>query len=136
MSETVVFRQMYAKLPAQDVDRARAFFAEKLGLTPFSDLERHLRYDVGGAQLLIFPSSGSPSGTHDQLGLVVDDIEEAAATLRAKGVVFEQFEQLAALTSPTGITDFGPVKAVWFKDSEGNLISVNQFAGGGMRPAD
>jgi catechol-2,3-dioxygenase len=127
VSGNVAFRQMYAKLPAQDTVRARAFFAEKLGLEPFADHDGHMRYQIGDAQFLVFRSSGSPSGTHDQLGLVVDDVEEAVASLRERGVVFETYEQLAAMTSPTGITDFGAVKAAWFKDSEGNLISVNQF---------
>jgi hypothetical protein len=67
----------------------------------------------------VFPSSGAPSGTHDQLGLVVDDLATAVADLRDKGVAFEG-----------AIADFGEVKAAWFKDSEGNLISLAEFASG------
>jgi catechol-2,3-dioxygenase len=122
-----MFKATYAKLPAQDIERARSFYADTLGLTPNHEHNGHLRYEVGGQQFLVFPSSGSPSGTHDQLGLVVEDIDAAAAQLRDKGVTLERFENLPQRED--GIADFGVVRAAWFKDSEGNLLSINQFAG-------
>jgi predicted enzyme related to lactoylglutathione lyase len=116
----------YAKLPAQDVERARAFYADTLGLTPFHEQEGHLRYEVAGTQFLVFASSGSPSGTHDQFGFVVDDIDGVVATLRERGVHFETY---GGLPMADGIAELGPVRAAWFKDSEGNLLSIAQFAG-------
>lgn len=71
--------QIYAKLPAQDVERARAFFADKLGLEPYGERDNHLHYQVAGAYFIVFPSTGAPSGTHDQLGLVVKDLDAEVA---------------------------------------------------------
>jgi len=112
-----MFKKSYAKLPAQDPERARAFYREKLGFEPIHEHNGHLRYACGGQEFLVFPSSGKPAGDHDQLGLVVDDVEAAYAELQSRGVAFEY----------DGIKDYGVVKAAWFKDSEGNLLSINQF---------
>src|SRR5436305_2303853 len=106
-------KSAYAKLPAQDIERARRFYDEKLGLQPVHEHHDHLRYDVGGQQFLLFPSSGAPSGAHDQLGFVVDDIEAEVERLEAKGIDFGD-----------GIADLDGLRAAWFKDSEGNLLSM------------
>ncbi|HEX9135003.1 MAG TPA: VOC family protein [Ktedonobacteraceae bacterium] len=110
----------YGKLPAQDTERARRFYEEKLGLRPFGERNRHLYYEVGKVRFVVFPSNGLPSGTHDQLGLVVDDLDSAMAELRSKGIVFEDYPGL----TEDSIATFGPMKAAWFKDSEGNLLSL------------
>lgn len=124
------FTQLYGKLPAKDVHRARAFFAQRLGLEPFGERDNHLYYEVGGAHFIIFPSTGAPSGTHDQLGLVVDDLEREVARLRSKGVVFEEYPALPGAEMRDGIMRRGHMKAAWFKDTEGNLISIAEFAAG------
>ncbi|HEY5694307.1 MAG TPA: VOC family protein [Gaiellaceae bacterium] len=123
------FRSSYAKLPAQDVERARAFYRDVLGFEPARDHQSHLFYECGGSSFLVFPSSGSPSGTHDQVGFVVDDVEAAAAELRSRGVELETYDAPPGCSFRDGIMDYGPVKAAWFKDSEGNLISIAQFVG-------
>ena len=128
MSE--IFRSSYAKLPAQDVERARAFYRDVLGFEPVRENHGHLFYECGGASFLVFPSAGSPSGTHDQLGFVVEDVEAAVAELRAQGVAFETYDPRPGASFRDGIMDMGSVKAAWFKDSEGNLISLAQFVGG------
>jgi catechol 2,3-dioxygenase-like lactoylglutathione lyase family enzyme len=126
---TELFRSAYAKLPAQDVERARAFYRDALGFEPVREHRGHLFYECGGSSFLLFPSSGLPSGAHDQLGFAVDDVEAAAATLRDRGVELETYEAPPGCTFRDGIMDYGPVKAAWFKDSEGNLVSIAQFVG-------
>ena len=129
-AEGLSIRHIYTKLPAQDIERARAFYAEKLGIEPARELDAHLFYELAGGQFLVFPSSGAPSGTHDQFGLMVDDIEQAVAALEARDVAFESHEPPPGATRHGPITDFGAVRAAWFNDSEGNLISVAEFRGG------
>ena len=129
MSATAL-NQSYAKLPARDVERARAFYADKLDLTPFGEHDSHLFYEVGGSHFMVYPSSGAASGTHDQIGFVVEDVEATVASLRSKGVIFEEYEPPPGASATDGIMDFGGVKAAWFKDSEGNLLSIVEFAGG------
>lgn len=120
----------YAKLPAQDVERARRFYAENFGLEPFREVHGHLYYDVAGVPLLIFPSSGAPSGTHDQFGLVVDDLESEVERLKGNGVTLEEFPERPGSAMRDGIMDRGFMKAGWVKDSEGNLISIAEFESG------
>jgi catechol 2,3-dioxygenase-like lactoylglutathione lyase family enzyme len=122
--------EVYGKLPAQNVERARAFYADKLGLSPYREHAAHLYYEVGGTTFIIFPSAGAPSGTHDQLGLIVDDVEAAVARLQSKGVSFEKYPAPPGAAMKNGIMDRGSMKAAWFKDTEGNLISIAEFRQG------
>jgi catechol 2,3-dioxygenase-like lactoylglutathione lyase family enzyme len=128
--EAPIIADVYGKLPAQNVERARAFYADKLGLTPYREHADHLYYEVGGTTFIIFPSAGAPSGTHDQLGLIVDDVESTVARLRSKGVTFEDYPAPAGATMKNAIMDRGSMKAAWFKDTEGNLISIAEFSQG------
>ena len=119
-----VVSRMYGKLPAKDVNRARAFYAEMLGLTPKGEHNNHFHYEVGGAYFVLYQSSGAASGTHDQLGLVVEDLEGTVSRMRSKGVTFEEWPGPPGAKVTGGITDMGFMKAAWFKDTEGNLISL------------
>jgi catechol 2,3-dioxygenase-like lactoylglutathione lyase family enzyme len=128
--EASIYTDAYGKLPAQNVARARAFYADKLGLKPYKEHADHLYFEVGRATFIIFPSTGAPSGTHDQLGFIVDDVESTVARLQSKGVTFEVFPGPRGATMKNGIMDRGSMRAAWFKDTEGNLISIVEFSEG------
>jgi catechol 2,3-dioxygenase-like lactoylglutathione lyase family enzyme len=128
--EAPIYTKAYGKLPAQNVARARAFYADKLGVKPYKEHADHLYFEVGHTTFIIFPSTGTPSGTHDQLGFIVDDLESTVARLRSKGVTFETFPGPPGATMKKGIMDRGSMKAAWFKDTEGNLISIAEFSQG------
>ena len=126
--------EVQARLPAQDLDRARQFYAEKLGLHPVEERPGGLRYRCGSTLFALFTSAGSSSGRHTQMGWKVDDIDEAVAELRSRGVVFEDYD-LPGLKTVDGIADIegaypsdGGIgeRAVWFRDSEGNLLGIGQ----------
>jgi predicted enzyme related to lactoylglutathione lyase len=114
-----------AALPAQDMQRARAFYRDKLGLTPTQENPGGMMYALaGGTGFGVFPSSGKPSGTHTQMGIEVEDLEGAVKDLQAKGVKFEEYD-MPGLKTVNGIADIGGSKIAWFKDSEGNLIVIS-----------
>jgi catechol 2,3-dioxygenase-like lactoylglutathione lyase family enzyme len=121
------------RLPAQDLDRARRFYADKLGLEPVEEREGGLRYECGGVAFALFASAGAPSGAHTQMGWEVDDIDVAMEELRGRGVVFEEYD-VPGLTTVDGIAEIEgnyPSKGVgergaWFYDSEGNLLGIGQ----------
>ena len=118
---------VYATLPAADLERARRFYAEKLGLTPEREEAGGLFYRCnGGSEFFLFPSQGMASGTHTQAGWITGDIEAEVATLKARGLVFEEYD-MPGLKTVNSIALTGPVKAAWFKDSEGNLLGFVQF---------
>lgn len=120
----------YAKLPAQDVGRARTFYADKLGLQPFAEVHGHLHYEVAGVNFIVFPSTGGSSGTHDQFGFVVVDVKAEVDKLKSRGVAFESYPPPPGAKMTGDVTDLGAVRAAWFKDSEGNLISIAEFPTG------
>jgi catechol 2,3-dioxygenase-like lactoylglutathione lyase family enzyme len=132
------------RLPAQDLERARRFYAEKLGLEPVEEREGGLRYECGGVAFALFESAGAPSGAHTQMGWEVDDMDAAVEELRARGVVFEEYD-VPGLTTVDGIAEIEgnyPSKGTgergaWFFDSEGNLLGVGQPVGATDRePSD
>jgi len=116
----------YATIPAQNLERAKSFYADKLGLKPEEERPEGLRYRCGTGGFLLFESSGEASGTHTQLGWDVDDIEVAVATLRENGVVFEEYD-LPGFKTVNGIAVIAGEKGAWFKDSEGNLLAIGEI---------
>jgi catechol 2,3-dioxygenase-like lactoylglutathione lyase family enzyme len=120
-------RPIHTALPAADLERARRFYAEKLGLTPESEVPGGLFYRCGeNTQFLLFPSQGAASGTHTQAGWIVDDIEAEVANLKARGVVFEEYDT-PDLKTVNSVATTGQTKAAWLKDSEGNLLVLLQL---------
>ena len=121
------------RLPAQDLARARAFYADRLGLHPVEEREGGLRYMAAGCEFALFESAGAASGDHTQMGWEVEDIEATVADLRSRGVVFEEYD-LPGLKTVEGIADIEgnyPSKgtgerAAWFRDSEGNMLGIGQ----------
>src|SRR3954447_4543276 len=83
---------IHATLPATDLERAKRFYTEKLGLTAESEASEGVFYRSGATRFLIFPSGGAANGTHTQLSWTVDDIESEVAALKARGVVFEEYD--------------------------------------------
>lgn len=115
-----------ATIPAQDLARAKAFYTEKLGLTPTEERPEEIQFDLGGGTtFLLFQSAGAASGTHTQAGFVVDDAVAEIADLRSRGVKFEEYD-LPELKTENGVATIEGGKGGWFKDTEGNLISVFQ----------
>src|SRR5256884_9750480 len=124
-----------ATLPAQDLQRAKAFYRDKVGLSPSMEGGAlGLMYGVAaGPGFGVFPSRGKPSGTHTQMAIEVEDVEGAVKDLQSKGVKFEDIDT-PGLKTVNGIADFGGSKGAWFKDSEGNLIALGVPVPAAARP--
>ena len=121
------------RLPAQDLRRARAWYAEKLGLHPSEEREGGLLYKIGNAEFALFDSAGESDGSFTQMAFTVPDILAEMAELRDRGVVFETYDG-PELKTKHGITEIAgnyPSKgdgerACWFRDSEGNMLGIGQ----------
>jgi catechol 2,3-dioxygenase-like lactoylglutathione lyase family enzyme len=121
------------RLPVQDLQRARSFYAEKLGLEPIEERPGGLLYRCGRGTFALFQSAGAATGTHTQMGWEVADIEATVAALRSRGVVFETYD-LPGLKTVNGIAQIAGnypskgrgEKGAWFKDSEGNLLGIGE----------
>ncbi|GAA3202869.1 MULTISPECIES: VOC family protein [Streptomyces] len=122
------------RLPAQDLDRARRFYAERLGLEPVDERPGGLLYRCAGADFVVFRSTGTSPGTFTQMAFEVDDIERVVAELKRRGVVFEDVD-VPGFRTRDGIAEVEgnyPSKGArgergaWFRDSEGNLLGVGE----------
>ena len=113
-------------IPVRDVRRARAFYEQKLGLVPRGEIEGGVAYACGGESwVFLYPSEGAGTSQASQLFWQVDDLEAEIATLRAKGVTFEEYDR-PGLKTVNGVLDSGSSKAAWFKDTEGNILALIQ----------
>jgi catechol 2,3-dioxygenase-like lactoylglutathione lyase family enzyme len=127
------FVTAFAVLAASDLARARAWYADKLGLQPVMSLE-----DMGtdifvihGTQVTIYetPSAGTARST--ALGLVVNDLRGTMAELRSRGVVFEEYDIQDGPKTVDGVSgDEASGMAAWFTDSEGNIVNLVQLPPG------
>jgi catechol 2,3-dioxygenase-like lactoylglutathione lyase family enzyme len=121
------------RLPAQNLERAKAFYAEKLGLEPVEEREGGLRYLCAAGEFALFESAGTASGDHTQMGWEVEDIEATVRELRARGVVLEEYD-FPGLRTVEGIANIegnypskgSGERGAWFRDSEGNLLGIGQ----------
>ena len=126
-------RSVATRLPAQDLNRAKAFYADKLGLEPSEERPGGLLYRCAGGEFALFQSAGASPGSFTQMGWTVDDIEATVAELRRRGVIFEEYD-LPGLTTVNGIAEIAgnyPSKGsgergAWFRDSEGNMLGIGQ----------
>jgi len=123
-------------LAASDLARARAWYADKLGLEPLHVFEgEELVYRQGATHVSIYvtPSAGTARNT---LGVWrVDDLRAEMAALRSRGVVFEDYD-IDGTRTVDGIytdPDDGSMGA-WFKDSDGNTLGLVEDHGEVIRP--
>jgi catechol 2,3-dioxygenase-like lactoylglutathione lyase family enzyme len=113
-----------ATLAVSDLDRARGFYEQTLGLEPVDENPGAVTYQVGPSFLLVYPSEYA--GTNQATGAtwaVGDDFEAVVDDLRKKGVTFEQYD-LPESTREGDIHLIGDMRAAWFKDPDGNIISL------------
>jgi predicted enzyme related to lactoylglutathione lyase len=117
-----------ANIPAADLDRARAFYAEKLGLEPTDEVGGEvLVYETaGGTSFQVYRTDFAGTAGHTIAQWHVSDIEAEVRALQAKGVAFETYE-MPGVQWQDGIADMeGMGRAAWFKDSEGNILCLDQ----------
>lgn len=113
-----------AVLPARDLNRAKAFYRDKLGLEPAEEREGELRYRTpAGATVLMYETENAGTARNTALLWVTPDVQSEVGRLREAGVVFEEYD-LPGLKTEDGIATTGSERAAWFKDSEGNILCV------------
>ena len=133
---------IHPELPASDIQRARLWYQEKLGLDPVTvggdpfdpaaeSSDSELLYDTGTATFGVYESPHAGKNLATAARIVTNDFDAAHAELLANGVVFEEYDieqfseengtpyfRNSVLISPDG------EKTAWFKDSEGNILAI------------
>jgi catechol 2,3-dioxygenase-like lactoylglutathione lyase family enzyme len=113
-------------IPVANVARARKFYEEKVGLKPSEEYAGGVIYECGDSSwVFMYPSPGAGTSKASTAFWTVDDIVGEVADLKARGVVFEEYD-MPGLKTVNSIATGGGAKTAWFKDSEGNILAVSQ----------
>ncbi len=113
-------------IPVADVGRARKFYEEKVGLKPKEEYAGGVIYECGnGSRVFMYPSPGAGTSRASTAFWQVDDVVAEVTELRAKGVMFEEYD-MPGIKMEDCIATAGGAKTAWFKDSEGNILAVSQ----------
>jgi catechol 2,3-dioxygenase-like lactoylglutathione lyase family enzyme len=114
---------LWTTLPAADLERAKRWYSEKLGFEPESEDPGGIHYRTGQAAFDLYPTQFAGIAQHTLAGWSVRGLDQVVAELRKRGVVFEEYD-FPGLKTENGIADLGVERAAWFRDSEGNILSV------------
>ncbi len=116
-----------AILPASDLDRAATFYENTLGLKEESRMANGVMLAAGeGTKLFIYSKSDGTKADHTVAGFNVDDVAQEVRELESKGVTFEDYD-MPGLKTIDHVATLDSVKSAWFKDTEGNIIALNQM---------
>lgn len=117
---------IYAYIPAKDMGRARQFYEGKLGFKPKEEIAGGVVYEFGrGTACFLYQTPNAGTSQASQAFWSVADVDSEITALKARGVVFENYDMPGERSAAGAITE-GGAKAAWFKDSEGNIMAVIQ----------
>ena len=110
-------------LAVKDLDRARKFYEENLGLKQVDDFGEGFMLKSGDTQFSIYRSEFAGTNKATALNFDVGDIEDEVRSLKEKGISFEHYD-LEGLTPKGDIYEGEGMRTAWFKDPDGNILSL------------
>ncbi|MER6711727.1 MULTISPECIES: VOC family protein [unclassified Streptomyces] len=114
----------YSGFSVDDIDAARSFYGDTLGLRVSEDNGMLFLHIAGDRDILVYPKPDHAPATYTVLNFPVDDIEAAVDELGRRGVRFERYDQFEV--DEKGIFRGGGPLIAWFTDPAGNVLSVLQ----------
>jgi catechol 2,3-dioxygenase-like lactoylglutathione lyase family enzyme len=121
-----------AAMAVSDLERAKRFYEDQLGLVPGDEDEQGVRYPcANGTGIFVYLSpenAGKSSAT--LAGWFVDDLDRTMDELASRGVGFEQYDQPGIKTDERGVFDAGRFRAAWVKDPDGNTMAITEAGDG------
>jgi len=120
-----------AAMAVSDLDWARHFYEDQLGLVPGEAEEQGVRYPCAqGTGIFVYLSPENAGRSSATLaGWSVDDLDETMDELASRGVAFERYDQRGLQTDERGVFDAGRFRAVWVKDPDGNTMAITEASG-------
>lgn len=123
---TLTGTQVTCMLPVKDMQRARRFYEGALGLDAVgAKPDGKFVYRCGGTEVALFPKPEGTKAQHTALSFQVADIAATIATLKARGVVFADYD-FPGLRTVDHVCVLGAEKAAWFEDPEGNILCLHE----------
>ena len=122
-------RRAYATIPATDINRAKAWYKDKLGLTPAEERMTGTIYRLAdGTGFSLYETQFAGKAPNTLLAFTSTDMKGDVRMLRGRGVVFEEYD-FPGLKTEDGIATIGDFHGAWFKDSEGNILAIGDEPG-------
>jgi catechol 2,3-dioxygenase-like lactoylglutathione lyase family enzyme len=114
-----------ANLAVKNVNIAKKFYEETLGLKPVdAEGDELVVFKSGNAKLFVYRSQYAGTNRATAVSWVVgNDVEKIASALKAKGVKFEHYD-MPGMTRQGDVHIGGDMKIAWFKDPDGNILSI------------
>ena len=119
-----------AAMAVSDLDAARRFYEDQLGLVPAEVEEQGVRYSCAEGTGIFVYLSGENAGTSSATlaGWFVDDLDQTMDELASRGVRFEHYDQPGIKTDERGVFDAGRFRAAWITDPDGNTMAISQVS--------
>ena len=115
---------VYATIAVRDVQQSKDFYEQKLGLRQVDENPGGVMYESGSGRLFVYQSDTAGSGKATCAAWQVDDVEQVASDLQLTGISFDNYD-IPGADVDGYIYTMGSQKAVWFKDPDGNILSIN-----------
>ena len=122
--------RVQAVLAVSDLDRAKHFYEQQLGLAPDDEEEAAVRYpcaDGSGIGIYLSPENAGKSPA-TLAGWFVDDLDQTMDELASRGADFERYDQPGLKTDERGVFDAGRFRAAWIKDPDGNTMALTEVS--------
>ncbi|AWG25279.1 VOC family protein [Flavobacterium kingsejongi] len=118
------FKQAFSSFSVKDLEGAKRFYGQTLGLEVTTGAEGVLELHVRGQDIIIYPKSDHLAATFTVLNFTVAHLAAAVRELSKLGVVFEKYDLPGIQTGTDGIFRDGDRAMAWFKDPDGNVIGL------------
>jgi catechol 2,3-dioxygenase-like lactoylglutathione lyase family enzyme len=113
-----------ANLAVKDLDRAKHFYEDTLGLEPVDhEGDELITYKSGNSVINVYRSQYAGTNKATAVTWRVDDVETEVRALKDKGVSFEHYD-MPGLKQKGDIYEHGDMKVAWFKDPDGNILNI------------
>src|SRR5437899_406944 len=112
-------------VPVKDLDTAEEFYEKTLGLARVDGGSGVVTYGSGTGNLIVYESDFAGTNKATTALWKVENVAETVRELKARGVRFEQYDNLPGVTRDGDIHDTGSFKTAWFKDPTGNIFEIN-----------
>jgi catechol 2,3-dioxygenase-like lactoylglutathione lyase family enzyme len=116
---------VYATIPAKDLDEARQFYERVLGLEKSDENPGGVYYRSGDTKIFVYASDNAGSNQATSAVWEVDDVYEVVKALKDLNVEFEHYDDLPGTTREEDVHTMGDTRAAWFKDPSGNILCVS-----------
>lgn len=119
-------KEVHTVLPAADLQRARSFYHDKLGMDPDEEHQGVMVYHAPGGVFEIYETPNAGTAQNTQMGWVTDDLDGEMSVMRSHGIEFEDYD-MPGLKTVNGVATDEMMRSAWFRDSEGNFICISEM---------